>query len=178
MLNPCPLLSSPIIPCLDCCSSPFLGFHSAIISPPVLLPPWDLSDPSGTHKMLPLCCSKLKTLEYPGDKTQHGRSGPVRLSLCFPQQLRVYASLPLNPLLPVCLMIQAHQASADPRTCQALSQHSAFAHAVPSAENTPPIPLSSWRPTCLLSLESPAPMSLPQGSLPRPLPVQLARCLT
>lgn len=58
-----------------------------------------------------------------------------------------------DPTPHVHLMIQAHQANVGPRTCQALSRLSAFARAVPSAENTTPTRLASWRPGYSLSLQ-------------------------
>lgn len=58
----------------------------------------------------------------------------------------------LTPPLPVHLVVHDHQASADPRTCQALSNLSAFATAVPPAENAPVLSLPPR--ACLLAQPS------------------------
>lgn len=72
-----------------------------------------------------------------------------------------------TPLLPIHLVIQDHQASVDPRTCQALSHLSTLVRAVALTEDALQFSLAP-RACHLLSLQNPAVMSFPQWSLPRP----------
>lgn len=71
------------------------------------------------------------------------------------------------PLLPIYLVIQDHQTSVDPRTCQALSHLSILVHAVALTEDALQFSLAPMA-CCLLSLQCLAVMSFPQWSLPRP----------
>lgn len=130
--------SQPIISCLDHCSSP----------------PWSplcrqLRSTSSTCDLNALsradlgCCHSLA----PSPRLSSTQNpNPIGCAPHFPKQLHVYACSALTVLPLVHLMIQDHQASAGPRTRQALSHPSALAHAVPSAQNASPALLTSWGP--------------------------------